>query len=127
MSALELWCSVEGLAEDRTDRVVLKHGQWAMGSWACEGLVVPRHGHGYQAHGDGARFGCSRWSVVLHGALRTPKQEPAYLFWPSQSDHAVLVAMVLEVVMASRHGHCSRPPRCRIRTETHAARELPAV
>lgn len=49
----------------RTNWVVFQHREWTMGSRAGEGLVVSRQGHGDEAHGDGARLGCSGWSVAV--------------------------------------------------------------
>jgi hypothetical protein len=40
----------------RTDRIVLEHAQRLMDSWTLHRAVVARHGHGDQAHHDGAGF-----------------------------------------------------------------------
>lgn len=38
----------------RTNRIVLQHRQRTVGTWADQRLVVAGHGHGDEAHGDGA-------------------------------------------------------------------------
>jgi len=42
----------------RTDRIILQHRQRPMLPWPYKRLVIPRHGHRDQPHGDGARFRC---------------------------------------------------------------------
>lgn len=50
----------QGMAGRRrhTDRIVFEHAERLMGAWPLHRAVVPRHGHGYQTHHDGAGFSC---------------------------------------------------------------------
>ena len=41
-----------------TNRIVFHHAKRSMQSWSDESLVVARHGHADEAHGDCAGFGC---------------------------------------------------------------------
>lgn len=51
----------------RTDGIIFQHGQWLVGARPPEGSVVACHGHGDEADGYGAGFGCllREWRVSL--------------------------------------------------------------
>lgn len=51
----------------RTDGIIFQHGQRLVGARPPEGSVVACHGHGDEADGYGAGFGCllREWRVSL--------------------------------------------------------------
>ena len=48
---------IPGIAPSHTNRIVLEHAERTGIARSDESLVVARHGHGEEAHGDGAGFG----------------------------------------------------------------------
>lgn len=42
----------------RTNWIVFQHAQRTVGTWADQRLVVAGHGHGDEAHGNGAGLDC---------------------------------------------------------------------